>query len=78
MQKLYIAYLGGKLGNGRMGEDHEAVMVVATNEKEARQKAMAKWGGVSKYGVHVDAVEKIETVDDYEIILKQTQKNEIF
>ena len=45
---LYSAYLGGELGPGRMGEDHEVVFVVADDDESARQAAKEKWGGVGR------------------------------
>jgi len=51
---LYAAYLGGDLGPGRMGEDHEVVFVVAGDEPAARRAAKAKWGGDGR--PHVDAL----------------------
>lgn len=85
MPKLYIAYLGGKLGNGRMGEDHEVVLVVAEDERSARQQAMEKWSGATKQGVHVDAVREVTSVDGYEIAvtgaendLREEKENTLF
>jgi hypothetical protein len=64
---LYVVYLGGDPAPGRLSEDHEVVVVVATNVKEARAAARAKWRGESKG--HVDAVQVIRVVDGYEIHL---------
>ena len=50
---LYAAFLGGDLGTGRMGEDHEVVFVVAEDAVSARRAAKAKWGGAGR--PHVDA-----------------------
>ena len=44
---LFAAYLGGELGPGRVGEDHEVVFVVAEDELTARRAAKAKWGGAA-------------------------------
>lgn len=56
---LYCAFLGGSLGEGRMGEDHETVFVVAA--------ARRKWRGVGR--PHVDALERLDRVDGYAITL---------
>ncbi len=64
---LYVVYLGGHVADGRMGEDHEVVLVVAADLKEARRRARAKWRGVGK--AHIDAVQRIEQVDGHEITL---------
>ena len=55
---LYAAYLGGDLGPGRMGEDHEVVFVVADDERSARRAAKAKWGGQGR--PHVDALTRVD------------------
>ena len=65
--ELYVVYLGGDPAPGRLSEDHEAVVVVAANVKEARAAARAKWGGQSKG--HVDAVQVIRGVDGYAVQL---------
>lgn len=44
---LYAAYLGGELGPGRMGEDHEVVLVVADDELSARRTAKANGAGTA-------------------------------
>jgi hypothetical protein len=62
---LYAAYLGGPLGDGRMGEDHEVVLVVAGDAAEARRQARAKWSGVGR--PHVDAVQRISVVDGHRV-----------
>ncbi len=62
---LYAAYLGGELGPGRMGEDHEVVLVVADDEISARRAAKAKWGGDGR--PHVDALTRVDTIDGYAI-----------
>ena len=43
MKKLYVAYLGGAAGEGRFGEDHEVVVVVADGQMGAMSKARTKW-----------------------------------
>ena len=60
---LYAAYLGGELGPGRIGEDHEVVFVVAEDELSARRAATAKWGGGGR--AHVDALTRLEMIDGY-------------
>jgi len=64
---LYVAYLGGALDGGRMGEGHEVVLVVAPDLKEAKVRARAKWRGGGTG--HVDALQQIEMVDGFEIAL---------
>jgi hypothetical protein len=64
---LYVAFLGGPLADGRMGEGHEVVMVVAEDLKEAKALAKAKWSGVGRG--HVDAVQQIEMIDGFEVTL---------
>jgi hypothetical protein len=51
-----------------MGEGHEVVMVVASDMKEAKTRAKAKWSGVGRG--HVDAVQRIDMVDGFEISLE--------
>ncbi|MGA2432915.1 MAG: DUF1543 domain-containing protein [Acidimicrobiales bacterium] len=65
---LYVVYLGGDPAPGRLGEDHEVVVVVAHGVKQARAAARAKWRGESKG--HVDAVQVIRVVDGFEIRLE--------
>jgi hypothetical protein len=62
---LYVAFLGGPLADARMGEGHEVVVIVAEDLKEAKTKAKAKWSGVGRG--HVDALQRIDMVDGYEI-----------
>jgi hypothetical protein len=66
---LYVAYLGGKLGPGRMGEDHEVVFVVAEDVPSARRAAQAKWGGGGR--AHVDALTRLDMIDGYGIGLER-------
>ena len=42
---LYAAFLGGPMSDGRMGEGHEVVMVVASDLDDAKSRAKAKWNG---------------------------------
>jgi hypothetical protein len=64
---LYAAFLGGPMSEGRMGEGHEVVLVVAEDVKEAKTRAKAKWSGLGRG--HVDALQRIEMVDGFEINL---------
>jgi hypothetical protein len=68
--ELYVVYLGGEPAPGRLGEDHEVVVVVANSLQEARAAARAKWRGESKG--HVDAVQALRVVDGYEVRLVPT------
>jgi hypothetical protein len=65
---LFAAYLGGELGSGRMGEDHEVVFVVAEDMLSARRAAMKKWGGDGR--AHVDALTRLDMIDGYAIGLQ--------
>jgi Domain of Unknown Function (DUF1543) len=67
---LFAAYLGGELGPGRMGEDHEVVFVVAEDTLAARRAAKAKWGGDGR--AHVDALTRIDRIDGYSLSLERT------
>jgi hypothetical protein len=64
---LYAAFLGGPMAEGRMGEGHEVVMVVAGDLTEAKARAKAKWSGKGRG--HVDALQRIDWVDGFEISL---------
>ena len=66
---LYAAFLGGELTDGRMGEDHEVVFVVADDMISARRAAMAKWGGDGR--AHVDALTRLDMIDGYTIDLEE-------
>jgi len=65
---LYAAFLGGELQEGRMGEDHEVVFVVADDLRTARRAAKAKWGGDGR--AHVDALTRLDMIDGYTIGLE--------
>jgi Domain of Unknown Function (DUF1543) len=71
---LYAVYLGGDPAPGRLTEDHEVVLVVATDVAEARRRARAKWAGVSR--PHVDAVRVIDVIDGFAISLEATDRAE--
>jgi len=66
---LYVAYLGGGLSPGRMGEDHEVVFVVAEDMVAAKRAAKEKWGGDGRS--HVDALTRLDRIDGYAIGLEQ-------
>ena len=51
------------MDDGRMGEGHEVVLVVAADRAEATFKATAKWRGAPPG--HLDALERIVRVDGY-------------
>jgi hypothetical protein len=65
---LFVAYLGGELASGRMGEDHEVVFVVAEDMKSARRAALAKWGGPGRS--HVDALTRLDVIDGFAVGLE--------
>jgi hypothetical protein len=64
---LYAAFLGGPMSENRMGEGHEVVMVVAEDLADAKAKAGAKWSGTGRR--HIDALQRIDRVDGFEINL---------
>jgi hypothetical protein len=72
---LYVAYLGGELSTGRMGEDHEVVFVVAADMKEARTAAKAKWGGTGRS--HVDALTRLVVIDGHTVTLEATGSGDV-
>lgn len=72
--QLYAVYLGGDPAPGRLSEDHEVVLVVAGGLAEARRRARAKWGGLTR--PHVDAVRLIEVVDGFAVTLEPTSRQE--
>lgn len=67
--KLYLIYLGGQLAEGRMGEDHEVIAVVAEDQTAAKQRAKVQWKGVG--APHIDAVRCLDTVDGYQVTVAQ-------
>lgn len=67
---LYAAFLGGELSEGRMGEDHEVVFVVAEDNTAARKAAKDKWSGTGRS--HVDAVTRLDMIDGYAVSLALT------
>lgn len=66
-KKLFLVYLGGKLAEGRVGEDHEVVAVVADDVPAARKAAKLKWRGIGD--PHVDSVQELDVVDGCEVAL---------
>jgi hypothetical protein len=72
---LYVAFLGGELAPGRMGEDHEVVFVVAEDTQSARAAAKGKWGGDSR--PHLDALTKVEMVDGYAVRLSPEGEGDV-
>jgi hypothetical protein len=68
---LYVAFLGGELASGRMGEDHEVVFVVAEDMPSANRAARAKWGGDGR--PHVDALTRLDRIDGYAIGLERRE-----
>ena len=64
---LFAAYLGGPLTDGRMGEDHEVVLVAAADRADAEARAVAKWQGTPPG--HLDALERIVRIDGYDVTL---------
>jgi hypothetical protein len=78
---LYVAYLGGPMPDGQMGEGHEVVTVVADDQADAKTKAKAKWSGYGRS--HVDALQRVESVDGFRVELVATRsddhaENEVF
>ena len=70
--QLFVVYLGGDPPPGRLGEDHEVVVVVAPDLKSARAAGRAKWGGTGK--AHVDAVRELGVIDGYAVRLERTDR----
>jgi hypothetical protein len=65
---LWAVYLGGDLGGGRLGEDHEVVFVVADDPKAVRRQAKKKWRGAGR--AHVDAIQRLDAIDGWRILLE--------
>lgn len=68
---LFAAFLGGPIAEGRMGEDHEVVFVIAPDPSQAKSLARSKWSGAGRG--HVDAVRRIDQVDGYELSLTKVE-----
>ena len=60
-----MAYLGGPLADGRMGEGHEVVLVAAGDRAEAEARAVAKWSGAGRG--HLDALQRVDRVDGFAV-----------
>lgn len=73
MNKLYLAYIGWDSEN-RLIEDHDIVLVVASDAKEAKQKAKQKTKLLS--GVHVDIMMEIKNIDGFDILLEKSDNKE--
>ena len=73
---LYLVYLGGDPAPGRIGEEHEVVLVVADDVKSARAQARAKWQGVSR--AHVDAITPVRVIDGHRVELVATGEADSF
>lgn len=71
---LYVVYLGGDPVAGRLGEDHEVVVVAARGMSEARRVAKSKWTGAGR--PHIDAVRVVDVVDGYRVALEPTTDDE--
>jgi hypothetical protein len=54
-------------------EDHHLVFVVAEDEKEARKLAKKKWDAED---IHVDGVQKLNSIDGYKINLEKTDTSD--
>ena len=72
--QLFAVYLGGDPAPGRLGEDHEVVLVVASDVREARKASKAKWTGLGR--PHVDGVKLLRVVDGFRVILEPTDEAE--
>jgi len=66
---LYGAYLGGPLEEGRLGEGHEVVLVVAAARTEAADRAGATWRGAPPG--HLDVLAPVVRVNGYTVTLTQ-------
>ena len=70
--ELYVVYLGGALAPGRIGEDHEVVLVAADSVPAARAAAKKKWRGADR--PHIDAVSRVAVVDGHRVTLTPTDE----
>jgi Domain of Unknown Function (DUF1543) len=70
---LFAAFLGGPIAEGRMGEDHEVVFVIAPDPAQAKSMARSKWSGAGRG--HVDAVRRIDQVDGYVLSLTKVESS---
>lgn len=76
MPKLFVVFLGGKLKDDRMGEDHEVVAVVAEDDHDARVKARGQWRGSDRKSVHVDSMMELSHVGGYTVSLNRIEGKE--
>ena len=76
MPKLFVVFLGGKLKDGRMGEDHEVVVVVAEDSNDAKMKARKKWKGSDQESVHIDSIMELSSVGGYVVSLSRIEDEE--
>ena len=53
-----------------MGDGHEVVLVAAGDLRDAKTRAKAKWSGSGRG--HVDALQRIDMVDGFEVALART------
>ncbi|TAK96403.1 DUF1543 domain-containing protein [Patescibacteria group bacterium] len=68
MPKLFATLLG-RNPNNQLFEEHRLVHVVAENETAAKTLAKEKW---PVENVHVDSVQELTNVDDYQIRLEKS------
>jgi hypothetical protein len=73
-KKLFAVYLGGQPREGRMGEDHEVVFVVAQNPSQAKKLSKSRWRGDG--AAHIDSLCQLEVVDGWRIYLEKTDEPE--
>ncbi len=76
MPKLFVVFLGGKLQDGRVGEDHEVVPVVAEDSHDARVRARKKWKGLDQKSVHIDSMMELSSVDGHDVSLNRVGNEE--
>ncbi|QQS15587.1 MAG: DUF1543 domain-containing protein [Candidatus Moraniibacteriota bacterium] len=76
MPKLFIVFLGGRLSDNRMGEDHEVVAVVAEDDSEAKLKAREQWKGLDRKSVHIDSMMELSRVGGYAVSLSRIEGGE--
>lgn len=70
--RLWLLYLGGQLAEGRLGEDHEVIVVVAEDPIAAKKRAKAQWKGVG--APHIDAIRCLEAVDGYNVTVTKADE----
>ena len=72
--KLSLAYMWA-VSNERLMEDHEILLVVASDLEEAKNKVVEKTKLINQ--VHIDFILEVKNVDGYDIILKKWKKENI-